>query len=507
MSRRVLLAAVMHEANSFARRFAPLDHFRRQGVFLGDEIPARFGPTRTEMAGFLEAARAQGWRIETPIAVPTAPEGPVARDAYAFFRDRLAEGARRAMPLDGVLLALHGSMVAEGEDDGDGGLAQAVRDAVGPDVPISLTLDPHSNVSDRLAGAVNAITAYRTHPHTDHKETGLRAAETLRRTMAGEISPRVHLVRGFQMRGFDSCRTTLPDGPMRRALALARQIEAEDPDVIEVSIQSGFVLADVWQVGPSVAVTANGDDPRFRRHGERMIRFAWDERENDTVPMLRVEKAMRQARAVPPGPGPVVIADFGDAPGGGAYGDATNLLRLVLEEPIPGSVFASIFDPEAVKQAQAAGIGARIRIRLGGHTAPEHGGGPVEGEYEVLRLSDGAYVHEGPYTPGLRGNFGPSALLARNGVRIIVSTFQRNILDQQQLKIFGIEPRETGLIALKCMDAFRAAFQPIARAVIACESGGVSSRTHGALPYHKVRRPIWPLDPPEAILAQAEFLR
>ena len=188
MSRRVLLAAVMHEANSFARRFAPLDHFRRQGVFLGDEIPARFGPTRTEMAGFLEAARAQGWRIETPIAVPTAPEGPVARDAYAFFRDRLAEGARRAMPLDGVLLALHGSMVAEGEDDGDGGLAQAVRDAVGPDVPISLTLDPHSNVSDRLAGAVNAITAYRTHPHTDHKETGLRAAETLTamRTMSLE---------------------------------------------------------------------------------------------------------------------------------------------------------------------------------------------------------------------------------------------------------------------------------------------------------------------------------
>ncbi|MFC3125441.1 M81 family metallopeptidase [Pseudoroseomonas globiformis] len=501
--RTVLLASILHEANSFARRAAPLAHYERQGIFRGAEVSERFRETHTEMGGFLEAADREGWQVVTPIAVPCAPAGPMGAEAFAVFRDTLLQGLREAGQVDGVLLALHGANVAEGEDDPDGAIAQAVRETVGPDVPIMLTLDPHANVSERLAMAVNGLTAYRTHPHTDHKETGLRAAAMLTRVMERGILPSVHLARGYQMRGFDSCRTAPPDGPMQRALTLARGLEGQEPGILEVSIQSGFVLADVWHVGPSVAVTAEGTDPRFRQMAEGLLRFAWDERRNDTVPMISVGEALAQARAVPPGTGPIVIADFGDAPGGGGYGDATALLRGLLDAPFEKDiVFLPLLDPEAVRAARMAGPGARLRLALGGHTAPQHGGGPIEEEYEVLRFSDGRFVHEGPYTAGMIGNFGDSVLLSCRGVRIVVTTFQRNIVDLSQLRIFGIVPEQCGLIALKCMDAFRAAFAPIARSMIACESGGVSSRVQTTLTWEKVRRPIWPLDP-EEVVAQA----
>ena len=501
----VLLASILHEANSFARTPAPIAHFERQGVFRDDAVPARFAGTGTEMGGFLAAAAEAGWLVTTPIVVPCAPAGPMAAAAFASFRDALLDGVRAALPLDGVLLALHGSNVAEDEPDPDGAVATAVRALIGPGVPMVITLDPHSNVSDRLAAAVNGISAYRTHPHTDHKATGLRAATMLRRALEQQVLPVVHLSRGHQMRGFDSCRTSLPDGPMHRALAIARAMERDNPGVIEVSIQSGFVLADVWQVGPTVALTAERQDPAFQALADRLIRFAWDERENDTVPMIPVAEATRQARAVPPGPGPVVISDFGDAPGGGGFGDATALLRALLDDPMQDSVFMSIADPAAVQAATAAGVGSAVRLALGGHTAPQHGGGPVEDAFQVLRLVEGQFTHEGPYQPGMIGNFGPSVLLSCRGVRIAVTTFQRNIVDLAQLRIFGIEPRECGLIAIKCMDAFRAAFAPIARAIIACESGGVSSRVQTTLTWQHARRPIWPLDPSETVAAAAGY--
>jgi microcystin degradation protein MlrC len=503
---RVLLATILHEANTFALTPAPLSHFRRQGVFTGAEVPERLAATRTEMAGFLEAAAIRGWQVTTPIAVPCAPAGPMSREAFEHFRAVLTEGVRAAGRLDGVLLALHGACVAEHETDGDGVLARSVRELVGPDVPIVITLDPHSNVSDLLAASVNAMTAYRTHPHTDHKETGLRAAAILARCMAEGLLPVVHLARGWQMRGFDASRTSLPDGPMRRALALARQIEGDHPDAIEVSIQSGFVLADVWRVGPSVAVTGLRAALALQSAAERLMHFAWDERRSETVAMLSVSEALEAVRAVLPGPGPVVLSDFGDAPGGGGYGDATAVLAALLADPPGNTVFASIADAEAVRAATVAGVGNTLKLSLGGHTAPEHGGPPIVDDFQVLALSDGSYTHEGPYTPGLVGNFGASVLLGCRGVRIVVTSFQRNILDLQQLRIFGIDPSACGLIAIKCMDAFRAAFAPIARAVIACESGGVSSRIHTTLVYRNVRRPIWPLDPDDTVARAAGYL-
>jgi len=493
MTLRVLLAGCLHESNSFNRFVAPLSHFERQGVFRDAAVLERFGATRTEMGGFLAAAKANEWLIETPLSVPPASAGPVARGALETFRTILHDSARKMRP-DGVLLALHGAMVAEDEDDADAVLAEAVREGVGPDVPVLLTLDPHGNVSDRLAAAVNGISAYRTHPHTDHFETGQRAAAMLSRALgAGEL-PQVHIARRNMLRGFDSCRTESGHGPMQEALALARAEEAAEPDIYEVSIHSGFGLADSWHTGPTAAVTAARRDERFQAAAERMMDFAWANRERETFRLLPVDEAIEAARAARPGPGPIVLSDYGDAPGGGAYGDATAMLSALLESGLPNIVFAGLKDEAAAAAAHQAGIGATLTLELGGRTDQRFGGGPVRLAVEVLALSPGVYVNDGPYATGQRGTLGPSALLRTGDVRIFVNTHARNVLDQAQLRLVGLHSSDCGVLAIKGMDATRAAFQPGSRAFIPFESGGIASRS-STLPFRNLRRPIWPLDP------------
>jgi microcystin degradation protein MlrC len=491
---RILLAACLHESNSFNRFLAPLSHFERQGIFRDAAVPERFGATRTEMGGFLAAAKTNGWSIETPLSVPPASAGIVAREALEAFRTILHDSARKMRP-DGVLLGLHGAMVAEGDDDADGTLAAAVRDAVGPDVPVLLTLDPHGNVSDRLAAAVNGISAYRTHPHTDHFETGQRAAAMLARALATGERPQVHLARRNMLRGFDSCRTESGPGPMQEALALARAEEAADRDIYEVSFHSGFGLADSWHTGPTAAVTAARRGEKFQAVAERMMDFCWANRNRETFRLLTVDEAVEAAKKAPPGPGPIVISDYGDAPGGGAYGDATAMLSALLASGLPNIVFAGLKDPDAAAAAHAAGIGATLTLDLGGHIDPQFGGGPVRLAVEVLALSEGTYINDGPYAKGQLGRLGPSALLRAGDARLFVNSVARNVLDAAQLRLVGLTASDCGVLAIKGMDATRAAFQPGSRAFIPFESGGIASRRGGNLPYRNLRRPIWPLDP------------
>lgn len=503
---RVMIASVMHESNSFAGNFVPFAHFERRGVLHGAAILPAYAGTRTEMAAFMATGTEQGWDIVPALVVRGTPSGPIDASGFTRILALLAAATRAAMPVDGVLLALHGAFSSEAEDDGDGAFAATVRAIVGPDVPISITLDPHGNVSDRLAASVNAISAYRTHPHTDHFEAGQRAATTLARALNGEITPIMHLARAPLLRGFDACRTTPTDGPMQRAMRLARAIEITDPGVVEVSVQAGYSSADVYQAGASVAVTGNGRDARFDALAAQMVRLAWDERHHETVQMLTAAEAFAEARAVPPGHGPIVIADFGDAPNAGGHGDTTALLGLILSHKPPKALVAAIADPAAVLAARSAGVGGDISLALGGHVAPAQGGGPIAVVARVVALSDGVYVHEGPYTTGVTGDLGASALLDCGGVMVIVTTLARSIFDLSQVRIFGIQPEDFDLIAIKVMDAFRAGFAPIMRTAICCETGGTTSRFHVALTYNKLRRPIWPLDPDDVVARHAGYL-
>ncbi|NKE46280.1 M81 family metallopeptidase [Roseomonas frigidaquae] len=490
---RVLAAQIKHETNGFNRNPTTLADYRSASLRLGEEVARIYRGTRLEMGGFIAAAEAQGWTLFHPVCATANPSGPVTDEAFEYLLTQLLDGIRAALPLDGVLLALHGSMVTESLDDPEGEILRRVRQAVGPDVPVAVTLDPHGNVTPEMVAHADIMTAFRTSPHTDHYETARRAAAMLARAMRREVRPTLSLARRPMLTGFDGCRTHTGHGPMIEALAMAAEMEAE-PGVLCVSIQSGYSRCDSEAVGPSVIVTGDGNDPRYQVLAERMMDFCWQTRGVVTETVLPVEAGIAAARAWKPGERPVVLGDFGDAPGGGGYGDGTAILAALIEARIEGAVVAAMIDPATAAQACAAGRGARIQVSLGGREDPAMGGGPVIGEAEVLAISDGAYVHKGPYGTGTRNSFGPSAALRIGGVEVIVASQTRGIYDLEQLRIFGIEPTERAVLAVKCMHGHRAAFEPISSRCLDIDSGGLTSGDPKRFTFRRVRRPVWPLD-------------
>ncbi len=493
MPRRVLLSAIKHESHTFNRFPTTLGLIRRQHWLEGAAVAASLRGTGLEMAGFLDVADREGWQVATPLSLAATSGGRVSAEAFRAALATLEAGIRAAGRLDGVLLALHGAMAAEDEDDADGAILERVRDLVGPGVPVAATLDLHANVSDRMAAMANILVSYRTNPHVDHRETARRAGALLARAMEEGTHPLTVVARAPTLVGFDRGRTHTGHGPMIDALARAERLEREVPGVLCVSVNGGYSHADVRDAGPSVTVTGTADPAALRGHAEALMATGFARRAEETVRLATVEEAIAAMRSGDHG-GPVIVADYTDAPGGGAYGDSTVLLRAMIEAGLRNAAFGAIFDPKAAAAACEAREGARLRLRFGGWIDPRFSGTPIEAEAEVVRVSDGAYVHDGPYAPGTRGSFGRSALVRLGGVAVILSTENKNILDQSQFRIYGVEPARLSALGLKCMHGFRAAFEPVASRVLSCDAGGLTTYDYARLGFRSLRRPIWPLD-------------
>src|SRR5579883_2858153 len=244
---------------------------------------------------------------------------------------------------------------------------------------------------------------------------------------------------------------------------------------------------------PSVAVTGDGESPRWRAIAESLMDEVWRRRAETTLKLLSVEDAMAIARR-PDGTGkPLVIADFTDNPGGGGYGDATNLLRGMLDAGVENAAFAPISDPEAVGRCRAAGEGATLSLAIGGKIDPAFGA-PLTVTGTVQHLGDGAFVADGPMWKGLRMTMGPSAVLRVGGVEIVLASNRFQITDLQHFLSLGIDPRQKSVVALKSAQHFRAAYQPIAREVLTVDAGALTTPDYRRFSYRKLRRPIWPLD-------------
>jgi len=244
-----------------------------------------------------------------------------------------------------------------------------------------------------------------------------------------------------------------------------------------------------------VLVTCQGDLARHRAFIRKIAQDIWDKRHSHVTDFLSVEAAVAEAKTFAARKGPLVIADYADNPGGGAYGDSTALLAAMIDARLENACFGPILDAEAVRNLQRYAIGSDVALSLGGKTDPRFGGGPIEVSGTLLHLSDGDYIGDGPMMGGLKGSFGPTAVLRVGGIDILVISNVAQILDLQQFRAFGIEPTARRVVALKSMQHFRAAFEPIAGKVIVCDSGALCTPDLTKLPYKRTRRPIFPLDP------------
>lgn len=492
MAFTVLTADFIHETNTFNVNLTGYDAFATRGTHFGDDAIKVLGDANTELAGFCDSARKYGWKQIHVLSASAHPAGFVTRDAFERLGGKIvAEVAAHKDELDGIALALHGAMVTEFCEDGEGELLKRLRDVVGPDLPIAVTLDLHANVTPEMCALADIIVSYKTYPHIDMRDSGRQAGDILQRAMQGEIRPRTLRAHRPMLDEANGGRTDV--GPMiaRVEKAIAHE---KTPGALAVSINAGFGNADIKDVGPTVLVTYDGDEAKHRAFAESLCDDIWDTRFDVINYYMPVEEAAEIAKAHRRDKGPIIIADYADNPGGGGYGDSTNLLKALLDAGIEDAAFGPMVDPQAALELHKHKVGARVKIRLGGKTDPRFGGSPLDLEGDLKLISDGTYTGDGPMIGKLTLSFGPSAVLRVGGIDILVVTEASQMLDLQQFRAFGIDPAARTVVALKSMQHFRAAFEPIADKVIVCDSGALCTTYLDRLPYRNVPRPIFPLD-------------
>lgn len=488
MSFKVLSAEISHETNTFNIRPTTLQSFRDHYRLDGEAAIASRGAKNTVLAGMLDTAKDHGWDVTHTISAAAGPGGRVTRDAFDALATPLTDAAQRSW--DGIFLVLHGAMVTDFCEDGEGEVLKRLRAIVGPDLPIAVTLDPHANVTTAMCDLAQILVSYTTYPHVDLRSTGRRAAELLQRTMLGDIKPKTLRAHRPMLEEANGGRTDM--GPMIDRHALARAYEMRK-GVYAISINGAFPCADIAEVGPTVLITCEGDPAPHQAIIEEIAEDIWDKRHEALNSYLSVEDAAAIARGWDGAAGPLVIADYADNPGSGAYGDGTSLLAALLAAGVSDTCYGPMIDAEAAEALQAVPVGATTTLSVGGATAPAFGGGPLELTGTVMWSGDGRVVGNGPMLGGLERSFGTSSVLRVQGIDILIVSIAHQILDLAQFQTFGIDPIKARVVALKSMQHFRAAFAPIAGRIIVCDSGALCTTDYAALPYVNVPRPTFPL--------------
>ena len=486
---KVITGAISHETSTFTPVRTTYESFEERFGHIpeGDEVLRLFGGTNTPTGGYIQGAEANGFEIVPTIYAGAHPSGPASREVFETILEMMLGRMGDAMPADGVLLELHGSMVAEGIDDAEGHILAAVRDLVGPDVPILAELDIHSNVSHRMVELADVLIGRETYPEVDMAERARECADVLVRIVRDGLRPTMALCQIPMIWGTQQV-TAHP--PMRAAIEELHRIEAR-PGVVCGSISTCYVLADVPDLGASVTVVTEDDRDLAQSCADELGDWLFARRADWHGPMPSTREALQAAEAE--GRYPAIFADRMDNTGGGSPGDSTGMLRTFVEAGLEDACLLYIVDPEAVAQCSAAGAGATLTLDVGGKSSPLQGP-PVHMTAEVIALSDGRFQYDGPMLEGLAGNMGPSAHIRQDGVHVVLTTFREQPFDTAFARTLGLDPREMRTIGVKSSAHFRAGFESWAGAIYVVSEPGVHNPDTAGLTFDRRGRKLYPLD-------------
>lgn len=485
---RIALGGLMHESNTFASSRTDVGAFESGGLETGEGIIRRWGPAHHEMGGFLEGAATYGFEAVPTLMGWATPAGPLTADAYGELLDRLIGAIRAAGPVDAVLLALHGAMVAEGQADADGHTLATVRSLIGPDRPLIVSLDYHANVSPLMAHASDALVAYRTYPHIDQRARGLKAAKLAFEAAEGRIRPTQALSKPpflIHLLGQDTSREPL-------ASLMAELDDQESSRILDTSLLAGFPYADVEAAGPSCIVVTDNSPVLAAEKAAHLAARLWSIRRELTATPPEAPEAV--ALALASVDTPVVLVDLGDNIGGGSAADSTVLVHELLRQRATGSIVV-LWDPRAVQECARAGVGAEVSLDAGGRVdthAP-----PLRLQGHVRVLHDGRYLEDLPRHGGIRANDqGLTAVVEMMGENtVVLNTLRHPPFSLGQLTSLGLRPESARVLVVKAAVAYKAAYEPIAGRIIEVDSPGLTAANPARFTYHKIRRPILPLDP------------
>ncbi|RDC60862.1 Microcystinase C [Alteripontixanthobacter maritimus] len=486
-NRAVFIAGLMTETNTFSPIKTDLGAFEEQGLYYGDGT--RRAPDALHllaMSHWRALADDKAWTTVESLAAFAQPAGPTNRDCYEAFRAAILDDLQRAGEVDLVLLNLHGAMVAEGLDDCEGDLLQAIREITGPDVAVGALLDLHAHLTPAMVRSADLIISYKHYPHDDIVE---RAAELFRLTSdvaSHRISPAAAVA---DCRLIGLWPTT---GPAMASIVNELTELEKRPDILTASLVHGFPWGDVEDAGARALVYANGNPGSAKAAALYIARRFHSQREAVSSRYHSIEQALDEAAKV--AEGPIVLADMADNAGGGAPSDSTFLLQAMLERGMSNAIIGCYFDPQSVERCFAAGNGASARLELGG----KHGiasGPSLPVKVRVIALEQD---HWQTGLGGSRVHLGRTALVDAGGIFIAICSVRAQVFAPDAFVGLGVDVETMHVVAVKSTQHFHSRFAPIARRVIYVATPGAISPQYDRLPFTKRDSDVWPInaDPP-----------
>ena len=490
---RIGVGYLLQETNTFSPVETRLEDFH---LLLGTAILDRWRGTRTEIGAFLDVLAPTQHEAVPLFAGWAMTAGPMTAATFEKIRNSVAEQVREQGPFDALLLALHGSMCAQGTDDCEGEILETVRAIVGERIPVVVTFDLHANMTVKTVRHANAVIGYKEYPHTDMYETGTAAAELMLKTLRGEAAPVVVMRKLPLIVPAENMQTT--HGPMRGVFDTAEQYRRAHRQVLSVSVFGVQPWLDIAEMGCAVVAVADGNrggaEDAARECARLTARKFWESRGEFEVPLLDARAAVREALSTEGQP--VVLADSADSPTAGAPGDSAELLRILLEEAPDVPALVWVRDPGAVEQAWKLRPGDRIRTTVGGAFNPDQYG-PVEIEGRLRSLSDGRFVFRGRYNYGMLNEMGRTAVIEAGAISIVVSERAASGIGTELYRSQGLEPKHHKIVVVKSANSFRSEYGGFMVKALMADTPGLSSSNLRSLPFRRVPRPIYPLDDAE----------
>ncbi|MFT3999958.1 MAG: M81 family metallopeptidase [Rhizobium sp.] len=478
---RIFTAAFATETNTFSpicvdRRAFEASLYARPGMH-----PATPTLCSAPITVGRRIAAQKGWDVIEGTATWADPAGLVNRRTYEELRDEILDQLRAAMPVDAVVLGLHGAMVADGYEDTEGDFLSRIREIVGPDILVCAELDPHSHLTGKRVAAADFFVYFKEFPHTDFVDR----AEDLWRIAIDALEGRVKPVMSvFDCRMIDVFPTSRE--PMRSFIDKIMAMEKSDADILSISVVHGFMAGDVPEMGTKLLVVTDNKPDKGAAVARELGLELFSRRGTFIMPQIDEKQAVSEAMSA--SSGPVVIADVWDNPGGGTAGDATVILQELLDRGATDTAIGTIWDPMAVQICMAAGEGAKIPLRFGAKSAPGTGN-PIDGHVRIVRLVTNAEMRFGEsFAP-----FGDAAHIQLDGIDIILNSTRAQSFDPSLFSVMGIEPATRKILVIKSTNHFYASFSRIASQILYCSAGTPYPNNPARTPYRRARKDIWPM--------------
>ncbi|HET8998589.1 MAG TPA: M81 family metallopeptidase [bacterium] len=488
---RIAVGSLKQESNTFSPVTSDLDFFDADTRLSGEAILPFARRARIELSGFLDALDAERAIAVPLVAAHACSGGPLIRAAFDTLLEDLLRRLREELPVDAVLLALHGGLVLEDDPDAEGLILHAVREVVGSRIPVAASLDLHGHITPRMVAHVDILVGYKKYPHTDMYETGVRTARLLLDRLANRIHPTMALAKRHMI--LSPVRTNTDVPPFRDLMAKTDALAAGGR-VLAASLFPVQPWLDVPDLGFASLVVTNDDPEGAQRIADALADQAWARRAECDPQLVPLEEAI--GRALRAEHGPVVIGDSGDAPSGGAPGDSNAVLAGLFAHGVDRSgrtALLTLVDAPAVQAAHAAGVGARLTLPLGHSVSVSHGQ-PIPLAGVVRTLGDGRYRITGPGNAGVIVSMGRTAVMASGGIHVFLMERPTIEWDPGLYRSIGLEPQDADLVFVKSPSHFRVAYGPLASDLIMAETPGCTNCNMRALRFQHATRPLYPLD-------------